>query len=378
MVESPRLWDRLGGWARRAVAAVLAAPGRAVPHHIGFVMDGNRRFAQAHCMRKIDGHAHGYRRLIDALEWCLELGVRCVSVYAFSIDNYRRSGEEVSMLMALAEDKLAHMLEEFDVLVRHGVQVRVIGDLSLAPVAVQVAASRIMDATAHHTRAVLNLCFSYTASEELHRALDHLAAQPVSSSSDISSSHVSSSSSRSRGVSAAALDAHLYTAGCPPVDLLVRTSGETRLSDFLLWQCRHALLVFTSVLWPEFGFLDLVAAVLEFQRHAPHLQRLREAAELQASTVSCTVASGSVPGGAAELLLQLQPVKWAARRWQDSPCSVASPASPSSRSDDAASEEEALDTTLRARLQHSEAAHVVLRQPELELELAQGCSLKQC
>lgn len=179
-------------------------------------------------------------------------------------------------------------------------------------------------------------------------------------------------------MSAAALDAHLYTAGCPPVDLLVRTSGETRLSDFLLWQCRHALLVFTSVLWPEFGFLDLVAAVLEFQRHAPHLQRLREAAELQASTVSCTVASGSVPGGAAELLLQLQVVKWAARRWQDSPCSVASPASPSSRSDDAASEEEALDTTLRARLQHSEAAHVVLRQPELELELAQGCSLKQC
>lgn len=105
------LWERLGGWARRAAAAALVAGGRPVPRHIAFIMDGNRRFAEARSLRKVEGHSFGYRRLIDALEWCLELGVCCVSVYAFSIDNYRRSGEEVATLMQLAQEKLAHMLQ---------------------------------------------------------------------------------------------------------------------------------------------------------------------------------------------------------------------------------------------------------------------------
>lgn len=186
----------LAAWARRAAAAALTAPGRPVPRHIAFILDGNRRYAEARQLRKVEGHAFGYRRLIDALDWCLQLGVRCVSVYAFSIDNYRRSAEEVGTLMALAEEKLAHMLQvanvcgaccrpvscrgfeglsapmcadvcperlqEHEVLAQHGVQVRVIGDLSLAPAAVQAAAQRIMAATAHHDQAVLNLCFSYT------------------------------------------------------------------------------------------------------------------------------------------------------------------------------------------------------------------------
>ena len=108
------------------------------------------------------------------------------------------------------------------------------------------------------------------ASEELQRALDSLAAQHAA---DSSSSGASSSGSGPGLLTAAALDGALYTRGCPPVDLLVRTSGETRLSDFLLWQCRHALLVFTQVLWPEFGFLDLVAAVQQYQRQHAHLQR---------------------------------------------------------------------------------------------------------
>lgn len=103
------LWGKVGGWARRAAAAVLAAG--PVPRHVALCMDGNRRYAQARHMRQVEGHTFGYRRLIDALEWCLELGVRYVSVYAFSIDNYRRCGEEVDTLMALAEEKLAHMLQ---------------------------------------------------------------------------------------------------------------------------------------------------------------------------------------------------------------------------------------------------------------------------
>ncbi|KAL4451804.1 hypothetical protein ABPG75_007466 [Micractinium tetrahymenae] len=399
------LWERLGGWARRAAAAVLVAGGRPVPRHIAFIMDGNRRFAEARSLRKVEGHAFGYRRLIDALEWCLELGVRCVSVYAFSIDNYRRSGEEVATLMQLAQEKLAHMLQECDVLTRHGVQVRVIGDLSLAPREVQAAAAAVMAATAHHDRAVLNLCFSYTASEELLHALDSLAASGSSGSSGsntgphaaagsnvaaASAALGSSGSSTDMGSSpsAADLDQHLYTAGCPPVDLLVRTSGETRLSDFLLWQSRHALLIFTPVLWPDFGFADLVAAIMQFQRHSAHLQRLRcAAAQHQASAAALVAAAAAgAPGQLQQQTQQrehqheqgcqekqqgrhqpppppqqqqqwdqqrdqqqqrnqqqqreqqrqrLRPVKVAPlpeQRQQGSPCSIASPASPSSPS----------------------------------------------
>jgi len=146
--------------ARRNVATVLAT--RPIPCHVAFIMDGNRRFAESHRMVSLEGHTFGYQRLIQAMEWCLDLGITCVSVYAFSIDNYNRSEEEVATLMILAEEKLAHMYAEQDVLSRHSVQVRVIGDLSLAPRGVINAAEAIMSATRHNTGAVLNICFSYT------------------------------------------------------------------------------------------------------------------------------------------------------------------------------------------------------------------------
>lgn len=139
-----------------------------------------------------------------------------------------------------------------------------------------------------------------------------------------------SASSSSGGTDTLAeFERRLYTAGCPPVDLLVRTSGETRLSDFLLWQSRHALLVFTRVLWPQFGFLDLAAAVLQYQRQYPHLQRLQALASSQAAAAAVTAAEA-----AARQQQQLPPIKLAAeqRRRRGSPCSIASPASPSSRS----------------------------------------------
>jgi len=147
-------------WARRTVANVVAT--RPVPAHIAFIMDGNRRFAERQNLKVLQGHTFGYQRLIQALEWCLDLGIMCVSVYAFSIDNYNRSPEEVATLMALAEDKLSQMLEEQDVLHKHSVQVRVIGDLAVAPPSVRSAAESIMAATRHHTRAILNICFCYT------------------------------------------------------------------------------------------------------------------------------------------------------------------------------------------------------------------------
>ena len=148
----------------------------------------------------------------------------------------------------------------------------------------------------------------------------------------------------------AALERQLYTAGCPPVDLLIRTSGETRLSDFLLWQSRHALLVFTGVLWPDFGFLDLAAAVLRYQRAHPHLRRLRAAADAQAAAATAggqqladadDIAAAAARGAATaqpDLQLPLGKLAGGPRRRRGSPCSVASPASPSSPSSRSGSE----------------------------------------
>lgn len=194
------------------------------------------------------------------------------------------------------------------------------------------------------------------ASEELQRALDSLAAPQAggAGSSDAPSNRSGSGCSGGPPLTAAALDGALYTRGCPPVELLVRTSGETRLSDFLLWQCRHALLVFTAVLWPEFGFLDLVAAVQEYQRQHPHLQRLRAAAEAAATRGSSERAPAAAASAAAEAAVrqqgsepwaQLPPAKLSASDeclQRGSPCGIASPpsspSSPSSRSEGSAEE----------------------------------------
>eukprot|EP00887_Chlorella_sp_A99_P007833 scaffold20.g7833.t1 len=281
------LVQRLSAWAQRMLAALLASAGP-VPQHIAFIMDGNRRYAEQRHLRRVQGHSYGFAKLIAAAEWCLDLGVRHVSVYAFSIDNYKRSGEEVETLMALAEEKLAEMLQERHVLARRGVQVRLTGDLTLAPPSVRAAAQQVMDATRGNTAAVLNICFSYTASEEMLRALDagnlNAGSLEAAHTAEAGGNGAAACTSGSHGGGCggggplAALDARLYTAGCPPVDLLIRTSGETRLSDFLLWQCRHALLVFTDVLWPDISFLDLAAAILRFQAAAGELRRLRAAA----------------------------------------------------------------------------------------------------
>ena len=150
----------LATWLRHAVTSIVGiAP---VPQHVAFIMDGNRRYAERQQLHTIQGHSFGYQRLIQALEWCLDLGITCVSVYAFSVDNYRRSDEEVATLMQLAEEKLEYMMQEHAVLERHGVQVRVIGDMTLAPPGVQAAAKKVMAATQHHSKAILNICFSYT------------------------------------------------------------------------------------------------------------------------------------------------------------------------------------------------------------------------
>lgn len=264
MVE--RLRDALRAVrSRLARTATLCAIGAirdngVLPSHIAFVMDGNRRYADTYGKNPIHGHVCGYGTLLDVLRYCLMLQVSTVSVYAFSIDNYTRSDEEVGLLMRLMEEKLGELEKEAPRLREEGVKVRVLGDLSLAPRGVQEAARRVMEATEGNGKCVLNVMFSYTASEELVRAGRRCARQ----CSDLSGpcggqGHV---------------DDHLYA--IEDVDLLIRTSGECRLSDFMLRQCRCCVLHFSKQLWPDFGLMDLLEGVMAYQRQVGAVVKARD------------------------------------------------------------------------------------------------------
>ncbi|GBF92299.1 dehydrodolichyl diphosphate syntase complex subunit [Raphidocelis subcapitata] len=261
---------------RRVFQALLL--GQPVPQHVAFIMDGNRRYADCAGVAPLDGHASGYKKMVEVIKWCFELGVRHVSVYAFSIDNFRRSADEVEGLMRLAADK-------FDELTRDegarawGAELRIIGDLQRLPPGVAAAAARLMRSSAALAAAaprgapprVVNVCFPYTSTQELAAALGALRAGLARGAllpADVDTRLL--------------LDA-MHTrpqagAGSPPVDLVLRTSGEERLSDFMLWQSGGALLTWLPVLWPQLGFLDLLRALRAWQEARPALRALEGAA----------------------------------------------------------------------------------------------------
>lgn len=247
-------------WIRRLLGLLLFIGKR--PRHIAFIMDGNRRFASKNSIEKIQGHTHGYGKMIEVIRWCLELGVSYISVYAFSVDNFKRSPEEVSSLMVLAESKYKELAAENGLAEREGVEIRVIGNLSLAPLSVQSAAARMMKETskigAEKRRAVLNICFSYSSQEEVSQAREAI------------SEAVNEGRLLATDFCPRLLHGALRTGNdCPPVDLLIRTSGETRLSDFMAVQCRNAHLCFVNPYWPDFTYLDFVGCVLGYQRDHP-------------------------------------------------------------------------------------------------------------
>eukprot|EP00236_Picocystis_salinarum_P003657 CAMPEP_0183827606 /NCGR_PEP_ID=MMETSP0807_2-20130328/2337_1 /TAXON_ID=88271 /ORGANISM="Picocystis salinarum, Strain CCMP1897" /LENGTH=335 /DNA_ID=CAMNT_0026072773 /DNA_START=8 /DNA_END=1016 /DNA_ORIENTATION=+ len=240
-------------WMRQlAMAMVRCACGKEwkPPKHVAFVMDGNRRHADAKRVKKAEGHRAGFQALLRALGWSFEIGVRHVSAFAFAIDNFRRDPDEVSALMDLAEDKLEAIAEN-DTLAKHDVRVRVVGDWNRLPEKVRVAAKKAMEATEARKGACLDVFLAYAARDELATAVETMRR-------DLARGRL-----ESEQVVEEELLKRTMNYGAPPVDLLVRTSGERRLSDFLLAQSAHAHLVFLDVLWPELSYWDLARAVLE-------------------------------------------------------------------------------------------------------------------
>lgn len=222
-----------------------------LPRHIAIIMDGNGRWAQRRLLPRAAGHRAGVEAMRQVITRCDELGVEALTVYAFSTENWARSREEVGALMSLL---LEYFTREIDELHRKNVRILILGDVDGLPQKQRDAVRAAMERTRGNTGLKLNIALNYGARAELTRAARMLAERAKSgeiSPDDIDENMLSGS---------------LYTAGLPEVDLLIRTSGEQRLSNFLLYQLAYAEFVFDPILWPDFDAAALDRDIAEFQR----------------------------------------------------------------------------------------------------------------
>jgi undecaprenyl diphosphate synthase len=223
----------------------------AIPRHIAIIMDGNGRWARERNLPRPLGHRSGMKSVREVVEGAIEAGVEVLSLFAFSQENWQRPITEIQALMSLLEEYIAR---EADELATQGVRVHVLGDLArLTPTAAS-AAAMLIERTAHNDRLVLNLFISYGSRAEIVRAAQLLAE-------DVRTGRMAAAD-----IDEEMLAERLYTAGVPDPDLLIRTSGEMRISNFLLWQLAYAELYMSPVLWPNFRKQELFAAILDFQQ----------------------------------------------------------------------------------------------------------------
>ncbi|XP_071731049.1 dehydrodolichyl diphosphate synthase CPT3-like [Rutidosis leptorrhynchoides] len=259
-----RLYENLSSYARKCIFAILSVA--ALPNHIAFIMDGNRRYSKQHNLIDGAGHRLGFSSLMSMLRYCYELGVKYVTIYAFSIENFKRSPEEVQSLMDLMEEKIEGLIKEESLVNQYGVRVYFIGNLKLLSKPVRLAAERAMDATAKNSKAVLSICIAYTSTDEILNA--------VQESCEVKwDERRNELNQENTSIGLLDIEKRMYMAVAPDPDIIIRTSGETRLSNFLLWQSANCLLYSPSVLWPEIGFWHLVKAILDFQTHLYYLKK---------------------------------------------------------------------------------------------------------
>jgi len=222
-----------------------------LPRHVAIIMDGNGRWAKLRGLPRIEGHRMGVRAVRAVVECARELRVPCLTLYAFSLENWGRPEPEVLALMTLLKEFL---VSELSLLLTHRIRLHVIGDTSSLPFAVRQVLDRTVTATAGNTEMILTLGLSYAGRNEIVRAARRLAAE--ASEGRIAPEEITEEIFSSR----------LDTSGIPDPDLVIRTSGELRISNFLLWQSAYAEFAFTDVLWPDFGKAEFLQALEEYSR----------------------------------------------------------------------------------------------------------------
>ena len=225
-----------------------------LPRHVAIIMDGNRRWARLHDLPELDGHAAGVEAIRNLLKHAVRRGVPVMTLYAFSRENWARSDDEVRGLFALLEQAIRSETEE---LRAEGVRIRLLGRQEELPDDTRRSIGSALEATADGTRLLLNIAFNYAGRTELVDAVRRLIASGATPES----------------IDEETISDALYTAGLPDPDLVIRTGGEQRLSNFLIWQTAYAEFYSTEVLWPDFGADAFDAALLEFARRARRFGR---------------------------------------------------------------------------------------------------------
>jgi undecaprenyl diphosphate synthase len=222
-------------------------PVEELPRHVAIIMDGNRRWARQRDLPEFEGHAAGVEAIRETLRHAVRRGVRVLTLYAFSRENWARSDDEVAGLFSLLE---AAVRSETAELRHQGVRVRLLGRLDELPDETRRSIDEALDATSDGDRLILNIAFNYAGRTELVDAVRRLIEAGTAAGT----------------IDEAAVSAALYTAGLPDPDLLIRTGGEQRLSNFLIWQSAYAEFFFCEALWPDFGPAEFDAALVEFAR----------------------------------------------------------------------------------------------------------------
>lgn len=224
-----------------------------IPEHVAVIMDGNGRWAKKRALNRLKGHKAGIEAVRETIRCANDLGVRFLTIYSFSTENWKRPEEEVSGLMDLFAKT---MLAEVDALHEEHVRVRTIGDLSMLPAETKNAFDEAWDKTRDNDGMTLLVAVNYGARQEIMRAAELVAARAVARAQE---------GLPAERLTEEAFEEGLYTAGVPDPDLVVRTSGELRISNFLLWQVAYSEIYCTDVLWPDFDRYELLRAFLDFQ-----------------------------------------------------------------------------------------------------------------
>lgn len=221
-----------------------------IPQHIAVIMDGNGRWATSRGLPRVAGHRQGARTLKELLQCCKDWGIKALTAYAFSTENWRRPVAEVDFIMRLFERFLRRELAPMQ---KEGVRISFIGDLSALPQSLQKEIERSMAETSHNQTIHFNIAVNYGSRDEITRVCRQVAEL------------VERGELTAQQVNETLVAQHLYTAGTPEPDLLIRTSGEMRLSNFLLWQMAYTEMYFTDTLWPDFDREAFHQALLSYQ-----------------------------------------------------------------------------------------------------------------
>lgn len=221
-----------------------------LPRHLAIIMDGNGRWAKEKGKHRVFGHEHGVKTVRTVVENCVKIGIDFLTLYTFSTENWKRPRLEVETLMRLLVSSLRKELKTFD---RNNIRLNAIGDISALPTKAQKELEEVMEKTWGNTGMTLTLALSYGSREELQSAIRAIATK------------VKNNIISPENIDETIINNHLYTRNLPDVDLLIRTSGEHRISNFLLWQIAYAELYFIDVFWPDFSEHHLVEAIKNYQ-----------------------------------------------------------------------------------------------------------------